>query len=283
MKTPSLIQIHTGSMLRRKSAVFVKTIVLMSGFVLTASALHAQVLYQENFANSTGNNRPLTDAGWSAYYTSGATSIGGSTAYLAPQTGNPNSTNGYFAINTTGPSTRTDYAAVTSYSDFAGGIPMNLNNTTISWVQGNNDVNTTVRLLIQIGGDGSVDSGSWYASSTSFTTNPAISSAANFASATTADLTKTITFSLTASNWNAFTLDPGTSMSLGSTLGANLSTSTITGIGFYVSTPTLSNSVSRLDSLTVSVIPEPSTALLVGLGLAVAVGRFRRSTRIQRA
>ena len=284
MKNTPLIQIHTGSTRRHGGAAVIKLITLMSGLVLAASSLSAQVLYQETFTNSGASNAALSTVGWSAYNTSAATSVSGnSLVYLPNLAGNPNATNGFLAINTTGPTNRTDYAAVTTYSDFTGGTPMNLNNTTITWVQGNNTMNTSVRLLIQTGGDGSVGTGNWYASSTAFTTDPAVSSAANFASATTADLTKTITFSLTASNWNAFTLDPGTAMSLGSTLGADLSTSTITGIGFYVSTPTSSNSVSRLDTLTVTVVPEPSAALLAGLGLAVTVFGFRRSTRIRQA
>jgi hypothetical protein len=280
MKSTSRTPIPTISF-RRKVAAFARTAPLLSALILTVSSAHAQVLYQENFTNALGQNRPLTDVGWSAYYTPTGTAIGGSTAYLAHQTGNPNSSSGFFVINASSAELHTDYAAVTTYNDFAGGTPMNLNNTVITWVQGNNNVNTSVRLLIQTGGDGTVGSGTWFASNTAFTTDPAISSAANFASAKTDDLTKTITFSLSASEWNAFTLNPNTALSLGSPLGTDLSTSVITGIGFYISTPTTTNSVSRIDTLTVTVVPEPSTALLAGVGLALTVIGFRRSFRIR--
>ncbi len=204
--------------------------------------LLAQSLYQQSFDNLTAGNITESTTGWYSYQGSAATSITSETSlsFLSNLAGNPGSSYGYLALNT---SSANNYALVQT------GISFNASKSVIKWNMGNSNSATTVRLLLKIDDN-------WYASSTTFTTSPVISSAPLFAGATTSAVEKSLTFSTASSNWRNFTLNPsGSAMALGSVLTSDLPSSFVTGIGFYVSTAA-GSSILRIDQLTVlSTIP----------------------------
>lgn len=240
--------------------------------LFTVSGLHAQVIYQELFSNTSGSNQSESSVGWTSYWGSTGTIITMEVdkTFIAPLGGNPSTPNGYLALNNSSlsPNYANSFAIV---ENFASGL--NISGSTITWTMGNNSTAMTARLLIQIGGDGTAGSGTWYASSQAFSNSTVYNSQVAFAGASTASVTQTLTFSTAASDWLSFTLAPGTTMSLGSVLGSDLSSSQITGIGLLVTTPN-SSVIGRFDTLTVTV-PEPSTIAMFAGGLAFVLFGYR--------
>jgi len=229
------------------------TVLSLTGLAFLTSA-NAAVLYSQTFNNVTGNNTVVGTVGWAGYLGANATAApnNGSvdTVMIANVAGNP-STDGNSFLFAQNPNTASQiFAATTTFAS--------INPTTITWKQGNSDTAIQVRLMVQSGGN-------WYASSTAFT-NASTYTAATFSSAgNAADVSKSFTFTTSASAWRSLTLTPGTSLILGSVIGSNLSSSSITGVGFFVSEPSL-NQKARLDTL--EIVPEPTTIVMFGLGLA---------------
>ena len=238
------------------SPVLVRSLVLAMLLASTATTLHSQVLYSEYFTNTApSGNMYLVNFGWTGYIHSNATTVTASNAYIPNLAGNPAPDKGYLSLS--GLSTTYGLTETFSSIDAAG--------SEITWSMGNSATSTTVRLLVQ-------SDSNWYASSQLFSNATAYASQAAFSAATTSDVLRSLTFSTAAANWQSFTLNPGTEMSLGSVIGSDLSSSQITGIGYYVTT---TSGTTRLDSLVVTV-PEPSTATLLGLGAIAGCCLFRR-------
>jgi len=208
---------------------------LLCLMLLTAGAVSGQtpVIFEENFTVPTLNqNKAVNYVGWSAYSGPTATDVSGTVAnpaYVAGALGNPNTTPGYLALIPTAGSV----AAVRT------GLTLN-HVATVSWNM-NSSSASGVRLLIQIGGN-------WYASSNVYV--PSFSG--TFSTGTPAQVGISTTFTTTASAWRSFTLAPGGAMTLGAALTSDLpSNATITGIGFYDATAT----VTRLETLQVTQAP----------------------------
>lgn len=248
--------------------------------LLAPATAAGAVVYSEDFTRTGVSNLPVSNLGWKAFSGASATDISGNgatgTDYVAitPAAGNPNTTNGAL-YSVAGTVSGQIFSAVETFSS---GISLS-DPSTISWTMGNASTSSTVRLLIQIGGSNSVNSGTWYASDEVFSSSTAYGSFSNFSSASTPSVTYNLAFSTEANAWRELTLSPGISMSLsGSTLSQDLSSSTITGIGFYITATSNTNSAVRLDTLAVTVVPEPSSAalLLGSVGLFAVVFRTRK-------
>lgn len=143
----------------------------------------------------------------------------------------------------------------------------------------NASMDSKVRVLVQIGGNGTAGTGTWYASDEAFASAKAYGGFGNFSSAPTSEVTFNLNFTADKSTWREFTLTPGTSMSVaGSSLSSNLASNTITGVGFYIVSANTTSSAVRLDSLTITAaIPEPtSVAGVLGTLVIVAVWTLRR-------
>lgn len=243
--------------------------------LLGLAAPAAQAQYTNSFTHSGAVNKNLSLINWSAYGYSGTvfrdlTTTAGDPgtsdrAGITNVSGTTPSQSGFlfFANSATA---SYSFAGVTS--DFA---PFTLTGAT--WTSGSNNASSTIRVLIQ-------QEGNWYASNGTFVTNPVVTSAGNYTTANASN--HTFTFSTNAADWRAVTLDPigGTLSVSGSVIGANLSSATITGFGFYASAS--ANTVFRLDDLVVSgtaAVPEPSAfaALAGGLALGCAALRRRRA------
>ncbi|MBN8709342.1 MAG: PEP-CTERM sorting domain-containing protein [Verrucomicrobia bacterium] len=240
--------------------------------LLTLACSHAQVIYQELFNNTAGSNQSESTIGWTSYWGSTGTIITAEIdkTFIAPLGGNPSTPNGYLALNNSSlsPNFANSFAMVENFSS-----ALNIAGSTVTWTMGNNSTAMTARLLIQIGGDGTAGSGAWYASSQAFSNSIVYNSQPAFATATTSSVTQTLAFSTAAADWRSFTLTPGTTMSLGSVLGSDLSSSQITGIGLLVATPN-SSVIGRFDTLTVTV-PEPSSIAMFAGGLAFVLFGYR--------
>lgn len=219
---------------------------------------HAAPLYEQDFINNSGANAAVNTVGWNAYLGSTATvksadAGGGSVdrigiSYLA---GNPNTSNGYlYTANTL--SANQIFAMTATFTSIAP--------TTITWREGNSSTGISVRLMVQVGGN-------WFATDQTFSNAVAYSTAADFSNSSSADVMKSFSFTTTASSWRNVTLVPGSTLSLGAVLSTDLVSSSITGIGFFVQSPSTLNVASRLDTLVI--VPEPQTPILLGLGFAL--------------
>lgn len=227
--------------------------------------VHAAPLYEQDFINNSGANAAVNTVGWNAYLGSTATvksaDAGGGgvdrigISYLA---GNPNTSNGYlYTANTL--TANQIFAATATFSSISP--------TTITWREGNNNTGISVRLMVQVGG-------SWYATDQAFSNTVAYSTATDFSNSSSPDVMKSFNFTTTASSWRSVTLVPGSTLSLGSVLTSDLVSSSITGIGFFVQSPSTLNVASRLDTLVI--VPEPQTPILIGLGLIGRIFFHRR-------
>lgn len=233
----------------------------------------AEPLFSETFDNTTAGSLSVNSAGWNVYRGATAVNIGtavgvnnGATdgqAGIGSTSGNPTPPLGTLFISNGTAVQGLAYSAVKTFTSSLT-IPTISGLNEISWTMGNTDVNSNVRILIQLGGDGSVGSGTWYASTQGFTNNGY--SAASFSSASTESVTFSLDFTTTAANWRSYTLLPDSTMSIGAVLTGALPSTAITGIGFYAAPGYLQQSV-RLDSLTI--IPEPQTVALLVMGAAV--------------
>jgi hypothetical protein len=238
--------------------------------LVVASPVYGQVLYQENFNNSSGANQAVNAGGWQGFAGPSATVVTSSMSspsgdvFIAGGNGNPSPPAGYLA-SANSPSGN----FITVVNTFTNGITIpNMVGNEITFRMGNSSTDALVRIVIQIGGDGSVGSGSWYANSGAWFTNAGYT-AATFSSADPSAVTFGINVG-PADVWRPLTLVPGSTMSL-STSTTTIATSTITGIGFIISG---SNQVVRIDNLTV--VPEPGTVSMLALGGLMIFGLLRR-------
>jgi hypothetical protein len=244
---------------------------LLGAICFVANAAHAAVLYSETFTAASNQTLTAWGGGWSGYAGSSATDVtsvaAGSVDSVSVGFLNTTPTTSWLSVNNNAAAVSRTFAAITTFSSINVA-----NGSTITWNMGNANVNNTVRLLVQVGG-------SWYASSSTFTTNPGIATATTFASellAGTAPL-ETLVFNTSASNWLSFTLTSGSSMVLGGAAAADLSSNAITGIGFYVVSAAAKGQVTRIDNLMITAVPEPSTSAMLLLGLvAMGVAARRR-------
>ncbi|PAW78539.1 MAG: hypothetical protein B9S32_06345 [Verrucomicrobia bacterium Tous-C9LFEB] len=251
-------------------------------FVLASGVFSAQgALYSETFDNTSGANKTSGQIGWSAFVGSSAlnlTNVAGVTntdyVAVASAAGNPGTPNGFIFANNGATANQTFALVDTTLSS-----PVTLaNGDSITWTMGNNSATATAQILIQIGGDGSVGSGSWYVSTATRTSSSL--NTASFQSASESAVTATLTFSTSMSSWKEFTLSGGNSMAVGNTLLADLSSTTITGIGFYLVDTAGVGSSMRLDTL--QIVPEPgSLALVLAAGLASLLCARRRQSRAE--
>ena len=233
--------------------------------IIASKSFCATVIYNEQFDNSTGSSVAVNTIGWSSYLGSTASNISTqiNATVISSATGNPTADGtGYFGFIGTGtfPAHTGTLAFVTTFSalDIAG--------STITWTMANGSTAPVIQLLIQVNGN-------WYVSNQTFSNSTTY---ASISTPTTASILQTLNFSTQASDWSAFTLTPWSSMSVGSVLSSDLSSSSITGIGFYLSNA--ADATVRLDSLTVTV-PEPGTIALLGVCLLVLGARTIKRSR----
>lgn len=268
------VRARTSQNTKRKSDHLSQTRTLSASLVgvgllallsLIPSSLRAAPIYEETFTNTSLPlvNKPVNFVGWNGYSGASATDVstvdpsGTPNSYvgISSVAGNPNSSIGYLSF--------VNNAAATTFAAVETGLSIN-SPTDISWAMNASASGNSVYLLVQVGGN-------WYASSSAFVT-PATGNATAFQTSPTV----TTTFTTTASAWRDFTLNPGTSMALGSVLGSDLSSSVVTGIGFY----TTSTGVTRIDTL--QVVPEPGAMAMVVMGLmGVTLLRKRSRTSAQ--
>ncbi len=245
----------------QSSACFGALIILMT-FGLPHEGFGV-VLYEQKFTNTSGANVAVNSVGWNSYFGSNAAQWSSNTTVTRITTGasNPNTDPTGVLAYVSG-----EAAGTPSVAAFTGTFSsINIANSTITWTMGNSATSVAVQLLVQVGG-------SWYVSNTPFSNSTAYTGT-TFPAASTASVLQTLTFSTEASQWSTFTLTPYTTMSVGSTLTNPLPSSSITGIGFYISNA--ANQVARLDSLSITAVPEPSAAILACAGLGLLLLRKR--------
>lgn len=226
-------------------------------------------LYTENFTNSSGGNQAISTVGWSGYYTATATNIstivtgtGADTWGLSNTYGNPIANGQGYLFTLNGSYSQQIFAAVDSTF-----TPIDMTGTMITWNMGNTSNVPKIYVLIEVGT-------SWYASTTSYST-PANYSAGTFNSATSG-VTYNLNFTTNKSAWRNFTLTENTSMALGSALTSDLTSSTISSIGFFIDYTGVGGTGSAVRIDTLQIIPEPATTWLLLLGVGAMAGARMR-------
>ena len=228
------------------------------------------MLYRQVFSNGGSGNRPISDAAWLNYSASAQltnNSLGNGTG-VPTDVSNVNSsvtsgsqTNGFFFNAVPFSSLQIAVASTAEVASFNSGVggPLSLSsNLQFSWYAANGGSSFRQHLVLQVS-DGSTTS--WIASNTAFqngyTTSFSASASLN-----------TLGLSFDASQWSTLNFDPGSSLSLGPVLSADLtSTMTITGFGILLANNATSggSQTFRFDTFQIANIPEPSTAALLGL------------------
>lgn len=246
----------------------------------SAAVAQTATLYEETFDSNTNANL-ATAVGWQAYgfYSGGATGAdvssvaAANTLFVGTGVSSPNTgQNGYLAAILGNPD-GSNPNRFPAYIALQTGLNLNFADSTISWVMnGNVGATVRVRLIVEIGGE-------LYASAISDTPQKYFSPAA-FGTGTdfqnnTEALTKTFDFTTDAAAWEKLTYNVGAGSVSFTGLSDDLSSTTVTGIGFHI----LGGNTGRIDTLRVTApIPEPgSVALLAGAGaLGIAGLRIRR-------
>jgi hypothetical protein len=257
------------------------------------------ILYRETFGN-TGGNQLYSFSGWALHSVSSTNVVNVRTADtnqgIGPAVGKPTAAEFTNVGAGTTVSTNNGLAYLQLQSNFgaqfgAGAAALAWTNEhvangatfttgqigSISFYLGNGSTGTPVKIAIQVGG-------AWYVSAADFTSDLAVSSAADFNARATE---KTFTFTRDAAAWRTLNFTPGSNPLQdngagnlavgGSSLVANLIDGNVTAFGFFV--PSGATATVRVDTFTITAIPEPSTfAALAGFG-ALGCAALRRRAR----
>jgi hypothetical protein len=254
-------------------------IAVLWGLIITqAGALPTNLVYQQTFNNTTGNNifDLLNTYHWAIHETAvgdlyqvqyGGTAVGSSSGAGAP-TG-LGTTNGFIfntSFNNFGGFTNRRMLAWTW--DIASANLLAADLVMVNWYQGNAETQTINQVALKINGQ-------WYVSSNGFNQSVAVSSGANFGTQAEAK-----SFSFASATWRILNFDGGTNsngtfLNMGGT--TTLGSGTVEAIGLYVDGTDASSR--RFDSFQVYAIPEPSALALVGAGLLASALLRRRTQR----
>jgi hypothetical protein len=263
--------------------------VLAGAIVLSMQVTQAQTpIYRELFANTTGANADVTTVSWGGAWSPAAIDADGtgggiiSGGYFGISSSTGNSV-GPVGINTTPaePATGPGFLFVSGGAGHPGAVnwiadtsaytvnTANYSINDISFYSGNNFTASLEHIVVQI-------DGVWYATVQTFGNAVAVGSASGFAANAQLD---TFTWTTAASAWETLNYTPGSTLSLGSVLGSNLSGDNITAFGLY-SDGTGASSTMRADTFQIDAtpVPEPSSVALVLSGVGLLMG-FRRSRK----
>ncbi|NWK55865.1 PEP-CTERM sorting domain-containing protein [Verrucomicrobiaceae bacterium N1E253] len=236
-----------------------------------ASGLHASTTYIETFTNDSGTaNQNLAHVGWKGYYGNNSGTPSVADTYTNNADFGINSGNDYFQAKQ-GWHSSGKHIETFIYTDEPGSIA--LQDITVLSVDirrdfaGGSGANATARLALEIGGV-------WYV-----TDENRYSPRSSGDEATFTTLSIDPSSSLAAANW--FTLaDPSASLGLGAVPGTAFSgAETVTQYGVWFTDD--SNGAggtqwTKVDNFTVTSVPEPSSAVLLGIGGLSLVMRRRR-------
>lgn len=159
-----------------------------------------------------------------------------------------------------------DTASGTIVNAFKSGLSVaNPGTLTYDAMKGATTVTGSLQLMVQVGSQ-------WYVSATSVTPSGSGGSSEFSTKATT------YTFDFTTnSTWYNYTPAVTGTYALGSSLTLDVSQQTITGIGWYETLGT--SSALYVDNMVINSIPEPTTAMLLGMGAFSMLWQMNRRRR----
>lgn len=259
----------SSKLIHPKLAALLAIAILATFFTATS---RAAVLWSETFTVSTaGNYDTYNSHSWVVYDKLLQQNV---SSNINPWTGT--------ATNTVAIAGRTDLhgtIGIAAYfsADTASGTIVNAFKTGFSAVnpgtltydamKGATTVTGSLQLMVQVGSQ-------WYVSATSVTPSGSGGSSEFSTKATT------YTFDFTSalnSTWYTYTPAATGTYALGSSLTLDVSQQTITGIGWYETLGT--SSALYVDNMVINSIPEPTTAMLLGMGAFGALWQMNRRRR----
>jgi hypothetical protein len=241
--------------------------IVAAGLSLQAGA--AITVYTETFDNTTAGNISLA-AGTGTPDWGGAHSVTG-TAFdntvtdpdLGPITSNAASSTGVAPTGYLFGKTFGQFDPVIYYVDGlnlgspAGGTTLD----EVSFALRNESTSQNMQIVLQFGAGTD-----WFLGDTTFNNSVANS------------WTSGLTLDLSTETWKALTIDVENEITVGAAASpSNFATSNLTGIGFY--TATTDDSSIRIDTLSVTAVPEPATYALFGGFIALGLVMLRRRRR----
>lgn len=261
---------------KKLAALLLFSLTALAGHISAQTGSH--LVYEEAFTRTSTDGGAYdvlpSFFGWESYFGANATaptvagSSGGNNRVAVPNaTGNPNTTNGFLTVSSSGAQRFALFDANLGLQN-----PLSVADiTTISWKQGNRSIDASIRLMVQV-------NDIWYATNTDFKNSQEYLTAGDFANATGNDVSKSFAFTVSASDWREVTIIAGSTLLLDTETITNDLSGNITGIGFYVESTSGYQSV-RLDTLEVyAVIPESASWAVLPAALALlAVMHLRRT------
>lgn len=241
--------------------------------VLVPFPMMGAVSYFEDFgAERADNVYPITDEGWSGFFSNTSTSgnasllqqaTGTTRGGLAEGTSWSGNTSAYLFIQNQATAIRSDFFTFTTTGvsfvpPATTTVSWDNNRTNFSFNASDSTISSTYYFALQI------DSGSWYAVSTNYSSTNSVSFNLNTATF------HSITF---GGSGNPMSIDTGSTSTFATLLGSG---QTVTGVGFYGSLAPGATGVTRtvrIDNL--SIVPEPGSMALAGLSL-LGLGLRRR-------
>lgn len=232
-------------------------LVFVAGQLLAASA-QTEVFREDFQREAKGGNWSLSKAGWCAFLgplaedISGADANAGSADFAAITNlpGNPSDQTG--ALFLRNDLTKNQIFAVVRTFESPLDLPPN---GVFRWAMGNQDPEATVSVVIQLGGNGTVESGRWLASRAVARSEAKFSQFQEFSEADDDKVRQEVSFGKDSAGWDELTLLPGKTLERSGGTWNEQPITAITGIGFYVECGQWLAMPVRIDSLVIESLP----------------------------
>lgn len=231
--------------------------IFLAASVFAASA-QTEVFREDFQRESKGGNWCVSKAGWSAFAGPLAEDISDADANtdsadfaaITNLPGNPSDQTGALFLRNDLTKNQT-FAVVRTFEGLLELPPDGV----FRWAMGNEDPEAMASVLIQVGGNGTVESGRWLASHATTRSEAKFSQFQEFSEADDDEVRQEVSFGKGGDGWEELALLPGKALERSDRPWKDHPIAAITGLGFYIECgPWLAKPV-RIDSLVIESLP----------------------------